>query len=444
MRGGALITPVLWGAAAIWLGLVPLVAFAREGFCEIDPGEPLPATREATELKEHEMAGQTEACEGFAVFLAYRGALVNALGRHGEAATLLERALMLAPEMASARIDYANALASLGERDAAESVLRDLRARPDLPGGLGGELDERIGQLSPSHWRTRLGVELRGGHETNLNSAPANRDYELTLPEGSEVFQLAEGQSARPGPAIQWLIEAEAVDDAFMGGQLALRGSFNQRESFNVADYRQMDLSGRFNHPVASGSWNTGMGLAHFEYAGRSVLNEMRMQTGFIRDGEGMSWGGGVEWVGRYSPANPSYDGQYQGLSFETVWQGQASSWLNVKSGFDRPVRQRAGGKQERREVKWGHRRGFYDGLLSANIDWSEERDREGYSPLLESGAPRVVRKQQFGLRLQWPVDPQCLLVAEVQNIWQRANLPLFEFQNTMVYLGVQRKWGGK
>ncbi|PZP49203.1 MAG: hypothetical protein DI596_15860, partial [Azospira oryzae] len=100
---------LLWGAGAY--------------ACPGDSGEPLPPAGELEAL-EQALASVASQCADHPGYLAYRGAVLNALGRPAEAALLLERALLLDPRRAGAQIDYAEALAALGERASAVALLR--------------------------------------------------------------------------------------------------------------------------------------------------------------------------------------------------------------------------------------------------------------------------------------------------------------------------------
>jgi predicted Zn-dependent protease len=97
--------------------------------CPGDAGEPLPAPDKLQAL-EDTLAPLAAECGRHAGYLAYRGAVLNALGRHAEAALLLEQALLLDPARAGAQIDYAEALAALGDNLSAAAMLRDVAARP--------------------------------------------------------------------------------------------------------------------------------------------------------------------------------------------------------------------------------------------------------------------------------------------------------------------------
>src|SRR5699024_9811512 len=143
--------------------------------------------------------------------LAYRGAVLNGLGKYVEAASLLEGALLLEPDLAGAQIDYAEALAGVGEPSAATSLLRGVLARPDVPPETRAYIVRRLNALDivqrfdalvglrsvGEDWHGVASVTVKGGYDTNLNSAPSRSTLGLTLPGGDEiVFALADSVRA--------------------------------------------------------------------------------------------------------------------------------------------------------------------------------------------------------------------------------------------------------
>jgi hypothetical protein len=95
-------------------------------------------------------------CQTDAEFLAQLGFLLNAQGRYTEALDHLERALMLNPGLKGAQIDYAVALAGIGDYASALTLVQDLLADPALPSGLVPVLQRQIENLSVSMNTGRL------------------------------------------------------------------------------------------------------------------------------------------------------------------------------------------------------------------------------------------------------------------------------------------------
>jgi hypothetical protein len=79
-----------------------------------------------------------------------------AQGRYTDALDHLERALMLNPGLKGAQIDYAVALAGIGDYASALTLVQDLLADPALPSGLVPVLQRQIENLSVSMNTGRL------------------------------------------------------------------------------------------------------------------------------------------------------------------------------------------------------------------------------------------------------------------------------------------------
>ena len=86
------------------------------------------------------LLNQVAQCQANAEFLAQLGFVLNAQGRYAEALDHLERALMLNPGLKGARIDYAVALAGVGDNASALTLIQSLLADPTLP-DVGVDLD---------------------------------------------------------------------------------------------------------------------------------------------------------------------------------------------------------------------------------------------------------------------------------------------------------------
>jgi tetratricopeptide (TPR) repeat protein len=96
------------------------------------------------------VGGSRTRCQTDAEFLAQLGFLLIAQGRYTDALDHLERALMLNPGLKGAQIDYAVALAGIGDYASALTLVQDLLADPALPSGLVPVLQRQIENLSVS------------------------------------------------------------------------------------------------------------------------------------------------------------------------------------------------------------------------------------------------------------------------------------------------------
>lgn len=162
-------------------------------------------------------------CQHVPDWLAQLGHALNRLGRHREAADHLERALLLAPELQAAHIDYAIALAGVGDRRSAMGLLDQLLAGDEgLEPALRTSLQRQYERLlaletspivlasvsqgagpadapAPAAWQLRKQAGLSLGHDSNLLGAPGLSSLALTLLEGTIVLPLEPSYLATPG-----------------------------------------------------------------------------------------------------------------------------------------------------------------------------------------------------------------------------------------------------
>lgn len=151
----------------------------------------------------------------------------------------------------------------------------------------------------------------------------------------------------------------------------------------------------------------------------------------------------GTEWEGR-SHASLGY------LDADLGWlaagfscpAGQGRTVLTFRAGLDQPRGERPGGLSTRYELALGYTGALPLGLgIEANAILATTRDREGYSPLLENNAARRINRVQLRALLHYPLGKNWQAVAMGEVTQQHANLPLFDQNNTSLYLGVRYRF---
>ena len=89
----------------------------------------------------------------------------------------MELALLLEPDNGSAMVDYAEVLFELGQVSSALDINDQLLERGDLPEGLETKLLSRQKRWSVGNFNTSFNLAASAGHDSNLNSAPYERDW---------------------------------------------------------------------------------------------------------------------------------------------------------------------------------------------------------------------------------------------------------------------------
>jgi len=423
--------------------------------CPGDAGELLPPRAELPAL-EKRLAGLAAECGGQPGYLAYRGAVLNALGRPAEAAALLEAALLIDPARAGAQIDYAESLAALGDSTAAAALLRDLLARPDVPAQLRPLLEQRLNAVEAlrrfdtlaglrawvgTDWRREFSVTLRAGYDSNLNSAPSRDALTLTLPGGDAVLLLADRFRARSGSAT--LADASAYFARPLEGGAALQfyGEARARASSSVSDtnYQQGQAVGAYSHPLATGDALFSFGATQLRYGGQELYRAVRVAAG--RD-----WRQprcrprlGIESEWRSYPPAPELDGHFLGAGAGVACLfGLNRLTVAVRGGEDSAESDRPGGDQRQADLRVAWIGPLRGGSLTADLLLSRQQDASGFSPLLENNATRRLDRFNLHLEYAYPVAPGWSLLASFDSTLQRSNLPLFDISGQALYLGVR------
>jgi len=146
------------------------------------PSKPLPqlcpSANQWGKLSLEQLAAWAEACDQNAFFQAYLGAQLLAVGQTDAAAVVLEKALLINPDLPGAQLDFAQALAQIGLKGSARAILSEVLQRPDIQPDLKNQLAKaQLEQAQPS-WQWQGLAQSAYGHESNLNSAT----YTDTLP----------------------------------------------------------------------------------------------------------------------------------------------------------------------------------------------------------------------------------------------------------------------
>lgn len=426
--------------------------------CPGNAGEALPPPPEmsalAARLAEHEPA-----CGNDPGFLAYRGAILLQLGQTESAAALLERALMLAPDLAGAQADYARALAMLGDRQAARHLIDNLLTRADLPVGLREQLHgwQSASTRPPgtSSWQLSGKATLRAGHDTNLNSAPSRSNLDLTLPDGPITLPLAQGSRSQGGSAVLAEATLQAGRDIAAGGRLELLADLRRRHAWGAEgnDYQQIETLGIITLPTTNMSakgavavYQVSLGASALEYGGESLFQAQRFGLAHVHQKGACLVGASLEGENRHYPTADHLDGRFYGLggSLRCSLGINRISLLGRYGEDSASHSERPGGNQQRWDLRLSWQRPLAGGEFEAEINLSRQRDKTGYSELLEHGAAR--RLTRLGLRAEWAwtLAKHIDGLISIETSRQDSNIGLFEVSGTALWLGGRWRWGGQ
>jgi len=433
--------PILFGAATGFAGMA--VAGSAPGCPTSFPPQP-PGDRARLQAEADRLSQMGEACRERADYFAYQGILFLGLRRPQEAALALEKALMLEPELAGTQLDYAQALAELGEMDSARGLAREVANRPDIPGELHAWLTARLRDWRNGPWRFEWTAELLVGHESNLNSAPDLSYLTLTLPGGSVPVELAASERAVSGVAQRLNLNGAAAR-GLGDGLVSLNAQVSGREAAGHSEtaLRQISLGAGYARPGLGGQVGLRVDSIHLDMGGQAIYGSRgagllyqlppQLTPAECRGGLGH----GVDR--RDFPASPVLSGTYAGTQAWLSCGGGANQFnLALQSGHDRardPAR--LGGEQKRLDLILSGSHAIGPGTLSVTAQLGRARDAEVYSALL-GGEPRRSRRGYARLSYEYPLTPGVAVIGYVEQTRQESNIDLFTLKGSAVYFGAR------
>ena len=450
------------GLAAGLLAASLLLSHPVLAVCPGDAGEPLPPP-EKLQAAEEDLARLAAECSGQPGYLAYRGAILNALGRPDAAAVLLEQALLLDPRRAGAQIDYAESLAALGDRASAVALLREVLARSDVPPALRPQLERRLDAMDARRrfdalaaltdlstwtgtgWQGAGTLTAKLGRDSNLNSAPAHDSLTLTLPGGDGVLALADRFRPRAGSAALFEANGQVVRPADGGAALQVYGDARMRVTPAASDtnYEQLQAGAARSQPLSNGFALFSIAASQLRYGGSNLFRALRLvasrdwQAGSCRPSLGL------EGESRSFPTADELEGRFFGVRAGLSCSlGLDRLSVALRGGHDAARADRPGGDQRQTDLRLLWSRPIGAGRLGADLSWYRQRDANGYSPVLANGASRRLDRTILYLEYAYPVSASWSVLATLEALGQRSNVELFDVTGRALYLGL--RWGSR
>ncbi len=440
----------------------------------------LPTDKEALRAELNTLTPLAAACDTRADFHARHGALLLAAGWPQDAATALEKALLLNPELAGTQLDYAQALAQLGQRQPARDLVKQVVRRPDIQPDLREWLQDGLASANASAarshtpqdataqdtpasswtWGSLLQTSL--GHEDNLASATHTASLTLFLSTGPVDVVLADSERPKAGAAVKMLAAAQGVRQLAEGElrlNLALQGRHTAVQG--VADNQLAETSMTYALPLGPGMLLGTLGLHSFVQT--NVYN-YKDQAYSLKYEPTWRWADckGSVALGRIVQSylsSPSLDGNYDHLRLETGCRptsnststGQllapAETIFGITAGRDNPLNaNRPGGIKNRiaidvrHETPMGQPLGKGQGTLTTWARYSQSRDAQVYSTLLGAN-PTQTRRQDIGVGYWWPLQAGWSVGMDVESTWQKSSNALLNIKNLSAYGGL--RWTG-
>lgn len=421
------------------------------------------------------LASLAQVCEGRDDFYARRGALLLTDGNYAEAAVDLEKALLLNPDRVGAQLDYAQALAGIGQRTMALDLIKQVAERPDIEPQLrawlhqevelwtqeGSGVAQRAASARPKGIRALLAREGRPvrwstmvqasvGRETNLASTTHTRELNLFLVSGPVLVQLADNQRPQAGPAQRLGAALQAAIDLGRGAVRA--DAFVQVRSAPSLDLPTQQFTrveASYLLPIAASQLRWAVARqdlqqgTSFAATDVSILGELRVGPAIGR----------CQGVGAFGLADQRYPlaenmaGHFGFVRAEARCSFGGDWHMTFTEGTDRPQDpERPGGTKRRHDLFLRYEHTF----LPRRIDshpligkpdrvslWArraDSTDSRVYTELL-GGDPTKTSRADEGFGLVWSLGRSWQLSFDVERNTQNSSNPLLNLRNLSGYL---------
>lgn len=438
-----------------------------------DAPPPEPGVSGTPERELERISRLARACEGSAHFHAYQGVLLLSVGKDAEAASALEKALLLDPERPGVQLDYAQALARIGQRRVAQSLVQQVTERSDIDPALRLWLREQAlpaEVADPAHRPTAGAasvpslsratttphlkwsgiVQTSAGRESNLNSATSTRELQLYLVDGPVLVQLADNQRPVGGPAqrlagaLQAEIERDVVK-ASLSAYLQTRSA-----SQDVAPEQQfVRLEAGVGHTTGAGALAWTIARQELRQGELFAATDSSVLGEFV-PGTTLGPCAGAAALGLADQRYPLAENMAGVLRFARaeVRCSYAGAWrVGFSSGVDRPRDpERPGGTKQRKDVYMRYERLFQisegpaQPLGASQIrltGWARRADASDsrLSSALLGSDPTRTSRTDYGLGVGWVLSRAWQVSLEVESNQQRSSNPLLNLRNLSSYV---------
>lgn len=384
-------------------------------------------------------------CQKDAPFLYTLGRLLNQQGRYSDAIDRLEGALLYRPDHWPTQLEYAIALEGVGDHSSAMALLKSLQQNPALDADTQQQLALLAGQTTPKNASKGYGTyNLSAGYDDNLMGSTFHTEFSLTTPSGLLPVQLTADQQPQPGSFVRADLSYDGLLGAPNGAQwrYSLAGSYRNNPGAAQANIGQLNAALEYTTPGQSGPYLLGQHQT-LQRGGNTALRQNQLGLGYDLAASTPAQCHqrlGIDLQLLDYPANTPFNGRYAGL----ISQTNCPAWglqLQLRAGQDKPDQDnRPGGTQHQTSLKVSKRSPLNAGYLALEWEAARQQDQNGYSPLLDNNAPRVISRFAYRAEYRFMAGAISPYIG-FEWLDQRANMPLFELTNGVLTVGMRSNW---
>lgn len=406
---------------------------------------PMPSLAQSAYLDK--LADQAEACDTRADYFAHRGSLLLMAGRLPEAATNLEKALLLNPDLPGAQLDFAQALAQLGQKEAALQLVDQVGGRTDIEPGLRQWLSSFQTPPKGEAWSWNAMLQSSLGRETNLDSATHTDTLTLYLSNGPVIVNLTDAERPRAGTGIKNWLAVQGLR-ATGQGEVRLSAALQARNtpSTPLGNNYQADASVAYAQPVGPGVASIKLASLRYRKENAYDYNEDGMVFKYEPAWRLNQCPWALVWAkaDQHHQSVPIMSGTYQQARVEGSCKNTAGgvSYAHIAAGTDRaqdPTR--PGGNKTRFEYGLRHDQPLFINQRAAQLSiWMRRHNSEDSNILSPLLGPKVMytRRLDVGLAYWWRLNKQWSAGFDLEKTHQHSNNELSQLKNTVIYTGIR------
>ena len=400
------------------------------------------------QLAESELARVLDQCMDSSEYFSLLGAAQVGTGNLFQALENLELALLINPDNGSALVDYAEVLYRQGDVGSALELNNELLSRADLPQGLKDSLflrQRRWGRIRIQRNLTLGGVV---GYDHNLNSAPLSDQLALTLSGNSVTLEVSPEYQAQEGPYTKLVAGAGfrrvgPVISSQVSGQVRGVQEKSQHELLQAS--AQM-----FLRTSDTPWWDLVLGFDHVTYGQNTIFSSSTVMGRYIhRQSESCVIYPKVAIQYQYFHAQRLLSGVEKSLGAGADCNlriGDSTSRFGIELSAITNQETSSGRLGDDREgwrlnLVWRQQLGI--GQILAQFVRTGLNDKEGYSPIFDSGEKRQETLSSSFIQYSRPFagfGPTAQFYANLSYHGQNSTIDLFKTRGFAAEVGIN--WG--
>jgi hypothetical protein len=446
-----LVACTLVAPAAFAQGVQPTVAATP-------PPLVCPTPEQWPKLTLEQLAAWADACDENAFFHAYLGAQLLAAGQTEAAAVVLEKALLINPDLPGAQLDFAQALAQIGLNGSARAILSDVLQRPDIQPDLKNQLSKAQPLQAQPSWKWQALAQTAFGHESNLNSATYTDSLTLYLSNGPVTLGLTDNDKPVEGDAFKTSVAIQGSLRVAGLQELSVNAALNSKAGAASVGGNNRTAEGalKYSLPVtagnASGVWQLAVGGTQFWLSSQTAYTDQGVQLKFSWDslGAACKLAPSIGSIDQKFPQATTLNGNYTYARLDWVCRSSKNQETHVALGGGQDKAQdtsRPGGNRARADLMLRHDQylptpqipliGNLSGQLSVWIRHASSKDKLAYSELL-GDLKSNTQRTDFGLGYWVSVSKHWSAGLNIETTSQRSNNTLFNLKNSAVSAGIR------